>query len=171
LGEKRDPRRIIVELYEDPSRQATENEIETIRAHLLSAEFKPDIRVPAAIRGLSASGHTLGTREDSLVTHLVQRVALDEQWAEGTTPREYLMDLRAAIRDDSARFGVGKPEGNAAPLVYVFANNPTPPERRSRNSEPVMFVLYGVADDVIITGHMASSADAVRKARDFRWLR
>jgi hypothetical protein len=34
-----------------------------------------------------------------------------------------------------------------------------------------MFVLYGVGPDATITGHQASSIDAVRKANDFRWLR
>lgn len=91
--------------------------------------------------------------------------------AAGTTPERYLADLRAALRDGSARFGVGKPPGNRAPLVYVFADNPVPHRRRGRRAEPLMFVLYGVADGVIITGHMVSSVDAVRKADDFRWLR
>ncbi len=162
---------IIIELYADPNREADEAEIRTIRKRLTDAGFLEEIRVPPSSRGLSASGYTLGGRESSLVHHLVRRIVLDEQWTDGTTPEQYLADLRAAVEDGSARFGVGKPSGNDAPLVYVLADNPVPHRRRGRRAEPSMFVLYGVADGVIITGHMVSGTDAVRKADDFRWLR
>lgn len=162
---------VIIELHANPNRIASEAEIEAIRDRLTGAGFLEDVGVPPSSRGLSASGYTLGARESSLVHHLVRRIVLDEQWADGTTPEQYLADLRASIRDDSARFGVGKPSGNSAPLVYVFADNLVPQRRRGRYAEPLMFVLYGVADDVIITGHMVSGMDTVRKAEDFRWLR
>lgn len=129
------------------------------------------MRVPRFLRGRSAGGYTLSSRERPLVVHLVERIAYDEQWASGTTPEEYLEDLRAAIQDDSARFGIGRPAGSRAPLVYVFADNVVPEERRGRKCLPVMFVLYGVGPDATIPGHQASSIDAVRKANDFRWLR
>jgi len=162
---------IIIELHANPDREASEAEIRGIRKRLTDAGFLEEIRVPPSSRGLSASGYTLGGRESSLVHHLVRRIVLDEQWTDGTTPEQCLADLRTAVEDGSARFGVGKPPGNDAPLVYVFADNPVPHRRRGRRAEPSMFVLYGVADGVIITGHMVSGTDAVRKADDFRWLR
>lgn len=162
---------IIIELHGNPDRRANEAEIQGLRNRLIGAGFLEEVRIPPSSRGLSASGYTLGEREGSLVHHLVQRIVLDEQWADGTTPKQYLTDLRASINDSSARFGVGKPFGNSAPLVYVFADNLVPQWRRGRRDESLMFVLYGVADGVIITGHMVSSTDAVRKADDFRWLR
>lgn len=162
---------LIIELHANPDRVASEAEIREIREHLAAANFLEDIRVPPSSRGLTASGYTLGARTSSLVHHLVWRVALDEQWGGGTTPEQYLADLRAAIGVGSARFGVGKPPGNRAPLLYVFADNPVPQRRRGRHAETLVFVLYGVADGVIITGYMVSSVEAVRKADDFRWLR
>lgn len=162
---------IIVELHGNPDRVASEAEMRAIRERLTEVGFLEEVRVPPSSRGLSASGYTLGGRESSLVRHLVRRIVLDEQWADGTTPERYLADLRAAVTDGSARFGVGKPAGNAAPLVYVFADNPVPQGRRGRRAEPMMFMLYGVADGVIITGHMVSGTDTVRKADDFRWLK
>lgn len=162
---------LIIELHANPDRKANEAEIRAIRDHLTNAGFLEKVRIPPSSRGLSASGYTLGRREVSLVHHLVRRIVLDEQWTDGTAPEEYLADLSASIQDGSARFGVGKPPGNRAPLVYVFADNLVPPGRRGRRAESLMFVLYGVADGVIITGHMVSGTDAVRKADDFRWLR
>ncbi len=162
---------IIVELHGNPDRAASEAEIQAIRGRLTEVGFLEEVRIPPSSRGLSASGHTLGRRESSLVYHLVRRIVLDGQWSDGTTPERYLADLRAAVADGSTRFGVGKPAGNDAPLVYVFADNPVPRERRGRRAEPMMFVLYGVANGVIITGHMVSGTDTVRKADDFRWLR
>ncbi|MBA2714440.1 MAG: hypothetical protein H0U55_12915 [Rubrobacteraceae bacterium] len=163
--------KVIIELHANPGRRASEAEIQAIRDRLTSVGFPERVRIPLASRGLSASGYTLGRREDSLIHHLVRRIVLDEQWTDGTTPEQYLADLRASIKDNSARFGVGKPQGNSAPLVYVFAGNLVPQQRRGRRDDPFLFVLYGVADGVIITGHMVSGADAVRKADDFRWLR
>ena len=162
---------IITEPHANPEREASEAEIQAIRKRVMNVGFLEEIRIPPSSRGLSASGYTLGGRESSLVHHLVCRIVLDEQWNDGTTPEQYLADLRAAVEDGSARFGAGKPPGNNAPLVYVFAGNPVPQRRRGRRAEPSMFVLYGVADGVIITGHMVSGTDAVRKADDFRWLR
>lgn len=161
----------IIELHANPDRSANEAEIQAIRDRLMGVGFLEEVRIPPSSRGLTASGHTLGERANSLVHHLVRHIVLDEQWSAGTTPEQYLEDLRAAIEDGSARFGVGKPQGNSAPLLYVFADNPVPQRRRGRRAESLMFVLYGVTDGVIITGHMVSGTDAVRKAEGFRWLR
>lgn len=162
---------VIIELHANPGRKANEAEIQAIRDRLTGADLLEEVRIRPSSRGLSASGYTLVGGEGSLVHHLVRRIVLDEQWADGTTPEQYLTDLRASINDGSARFGVGKPSGNTAPLVYVFADNLVPQWRRGRRDESLMFVLYGVADGVIITGHMVSGANAVRRADDFRWLR
>lgn len=167
-----DPHGLIRRLHENPGRRASAQQIEAIRRYLARVAFEErKVRVPRFLRGRSAGGYTLSSRERPLVVHLVERIAYDEQWASGTTPEEYLEDLRAAIQDDSARFGIGRPAGSRAPLVYVFADNVVPEERRGRKSLPVMFVLYGVGPDATIPGHQASSIDAVRKANDFRWLR
>ncbi len=62
------------------------------------------------------------------------------------------------------------PEGSP-PLVYVVSEMQVPEKRRGENNERLMFVLYGTAPGVIITGYQASSMDAINFPENVRWLR
>ena len=72
-------------------RAAAPDAIEQIVERMATAPFEPrDLRVKVRHRGLRLHGRVLGAREPSLFYHLVQRVAIDEQWAARTTADQYL---------------------------------------------------------------------------------
>ncbi|CAN5821076.1 hypothetical protein BH20ACT11_BH20ACT11_11280 [soil metagenome] len=162
---------LIREIAENHERPLTGEEVQRVVECVSSAPFDPEPRrVATALRGLFYQGHELGTREQPLRSHLVQRVLIDRQWADGTVAHEYLEDLRAAARHPSAKIAVGLPPGSG-PLVYLFAPNATPPGRLGENSLPWVFVLYSTDADAIITGYQASGMETVRLPSNTRWLR
>ena len=162
---------LIREIAEDPDRPVTGEELQRIVECVALAPFDPEPRrVATALRGISYQGHELGARERPLISHLVQRVLIDRQWACGTTAHEYLEDLRAAARHPSARIAVGAPPGSG-PLLYVFAPNAMPRDRLGEKSLPRVFVLYGADAAAIITGYQASGMETVRLPSNTRWLR
>src|SRR4051794_34945686 len=81
-------------------RAATAGEIAAIVERMASAPFHPRV-VPVGMKyqGLPYLGRALSNREQALFFHLTLRVVYDEQWRMGTTEREYVEDLRRAIRD------------------------------------------------------------------------
>src|SRR4051794_29854718 len=74
-------------------RTPTESEIAVILDRMASAPFNPQqMKVPRRDRGHTYRGQTLGERADSLTYHLVKRVVIEQQWAPGTTPDDYVED-------------------------------------------------------------------------------
>lgn len=161
---------LIEEIVQDRGRPVSEEEMALILEHVASASFDPDKRrVKPALRGVSYRGYEIGEREPSLISHLAQRVVVDQQWAESTTTQQYLDDLRAAARHPSARVAVGIPAGSA-PLLYLFAPNEIPEQRRGPKALPLLFVLYSTISGVIITGYQVSGLKMVRLPQGARWL-
>lgn len=77
---------LIEEIAQDRGRPVSEEEMALILEHVASASFDPDKRrVKPALRGVSYRGYEIGEREPSLISHLAQRVVVDQQWAESTT--------------------------------------------------------------------------------------
>lgn len=170
-GSGRNPDLLIREIAENLDRPVTGAEIDRILEHVAGAPFDPEERrVRRGLRGLSYQGYDLRETEYALITHLLQRVLVDRQWREGATARQYLEDLRAAVRHPSARVAVGTPEGSE-PLVYVFADNPVPEDRRGTKPERFLFVLYATYIGAIITGYQTGDASATRLPENVRWLR
>lgn len=170
-GDNDDMDALIRGIADEPDRAVTHEGIVLIVDRVAIARFDTrPVRVRPDLRGLVYRGRKVGSWDDALFYHLAQRVVTDGQWAYGTTEAEYLEDLRAAVRHPSAQIGVGTPSGSE-PLVYCLSENVVPEERRGENGEALMFVLYGIGSGAIITGHQASSMEAIDFAKNVRWLR
>ena len=161
--------RLIRELVQT-GRPATPEEIADILDRMATAPFTSrNVPVPAEYRGLTYLGRTLGTRAPSLFLHLVERVVADEQWTYGTTDREYLADLRSAIREPSARLLVYQRRGDN--LAAVLAPNVIPASRRGRQPQPWLYVVYSADYGRITSGYQASSLQTIIIPGDAQWLR
>jgi hypothetical protein len=95
-------------------RAATPDDVAQIIARMATAPFDSEtVRVRVADRGISYRGLTRGARAASLDYHLIKRVMVDQQWVTRTTTRQYLADLRRAVRDPSARLAVYERQGGS----------------------------------------------------------
>lgn len=135
---------------------------------IAGAPFMGKVRVRPAERGRRYLGRGVGAVEESLFVHLVRRVR-EGQWAEGTTESEYLEDLRAAVRDPSARLALYVLRGGH--VAAAFSNNRMPPSRRGPNALDYLFVVYSADRGRIISGYQASSLDAVEVSASPLWVR
>jgi len=97
-------------------RLPSQSETAEIVNRVSTAEFDSRIiRVPESVRP-----HVPHRTErwDALSLHLTQRVAVDGQWIDGTTPDAFVGDLHAAAGDASARIAIyGARGGNVALVV------------------------------------------------------
>lgn len=150
-------------------RQATPTEVQQILRHIAGAPFDPRvIAVPSNRRGLTYQGRTLGGYEDALFVHLVQRVVVDEQWADGTTEQEYLDDLHAAAGDPGAQLVLYQRRGGA--IAAIFAPNVVPAHRWGRHAEPWLFVVYAADHGTIISGYQVSGLQTLSIPGGAQWL-
>lgn len=140
--------RLIRELIRT-GRPATPEEVERIIERMATVPFNPrQRRVRGEERGASYQGYTLGAREEALRYHLIKRIVIEKQWAEGTTEEQYLTDLRRAVSSSAAR-------------LVVF-------ERRGGF---LMLVIYAADRGIIVSGYQFSSLETVRIPEEARWLR
>src|SRR2546429_6729293 len=106
-GSDADPADALIREIILTKRTPIESEIAVILGRMASAPFnRRQMKVPRRDRGHTYRGQTLGERADSLTYHLVKRVVIEEQWALGTTPDDYVEDLHRAVRDPQARLAV-----------------------------------------------------------------
>ncbi len=163
--------RLIRELIET-DREATSEEVGRIVGHIAAAPFDPRV-VPVAVdhRALTHEGRTLGSRENALVYHLVQRVVVERQWAEGTTPERYLADLRQAVRTPDARLVVYFRRGGHIAVTVTPTDRVLSPGRRGVGELPNLLVVYSADRGIIVTGYQFSTIEATGIPRDARWLR
>jgi hypothetical protein len=156
----------------DVPRPATDAEVQRIVERVASAPFNPTVvRVPGRERGATYAGHTLGTRESSLVYHLVKRVAIERQWAEGTTASDYLDDLRRAVRSAAARLALFADRGDHIVAVVTPTASVVPAHRRGTEWQPNVLVVYSADRGMIRTGYQFSSLQAVDIPTEAQWLR
>lgn len=127
------------------------------------------VAVRLRFRGLTYQEHTLGDRERAVFLHLVQRVVVEEQWADGIGEREYVEDLRTAIMDSAARLCVYERRGGA--VAAVFARNWAPMSHRGPDVLPFVFVIYSADRGRIISGYQASDINRLSIGGDVQWLK
>ena len=120
-------------------------------------------------QGLSYRGRTLTQRAPALFLHLVQRVVVEEQWADGIREQEYLTDIRTAIRDDAARLCIYRRRGGS--LAAILVSNRMPLSRCGLGALPLIFVVYSADRGRIISGYQASSLATLSIAEDVQWLK
>jgi hypothetical protein len=126
------------------SGRATEPaEIERILDRMASAPFDPRaVRVPIHERGLTYGNRMILERADSLFLHLVRRVLIRGQWSIGTTPDQYLDDLRQVVRVQDINLTVYSRRGGSLAAALAPTNQVVPPDRRGPRSLPELFVVY-----------------------------
>lgn len=153
-------------------RAATPEEIDQIIDRMATAPFDPRTRrVPDALRGVTYRRHTLEEQEPTMVIHLVQRVAGDGQWVDGTTEAEYLADLRRAVRDLAAGLAVYLRHGGSIAATLTPTENVLPTERRGPDALPWLYVVYSGDRGIIISGYQASGLDTLSIPEHAQWLR
>lgn len=153
-------------------REATEREIERIVERMATASFEATERsVPVDDRGARYQGRTLGARSDPLTYHLIKRVAIDKQWADGTTAEQYVADLRRAVRDPAARLAVYQRRGGLIAASVTPAARVLPPERQGTRPQPELLVIYSAERGIIISGYQFPRLENTGVPEEARWLR
>jgi hypothetical protein len=153
-------------------RAAAPDEIAQILQRMATAPFTSRIvRVPTRERGAAYQGHTLLARAPSLVYHLVKRVAIEEQWASGTTQSEYLSDLGRGIRELSSRLAVYTRRGDHVAAVVSATNLVVPAVRRGADSLPQLLVVYSANSGMIVTGYQFSTLEQTGIPWEALWLK
>jgi hypothetical protein len=141
-------------------RQVSDAERASIVAHIASAEFNRNgVTTEEQIRGLTYLGRTVEPWADSLFVHLVRRVLVQRQWAEGTTEAIYLADLREAVLHPAADVPLGLAGG--LPTVQITAPLTVPEERRGPRAQPWIVVICAPNRDRLVSGYQ------VRQPRQF----
>ena len=120
---------------------------------------------------MNYQGRVLGAREDSLFYHLVKRVLLDEQWAEGTTVDRFLADLRAAVRSTEARLVIYADWGGPVAATITPTSVIVPATRRSRQSQPNLLVIYSADRGMLVSGYQSSTLGKTRIPQEALWLK
>lgn len=163
--------RLIRELIRT-GRPATPEEVERIIERMATVPFNPrQRRVRGEERGASYQGYTLGAREEALRYHLIKRVVIEKQWAEGTTEEQYLADLRRAVSSSAARLVVFERRGGFLAATITPTDLVIPVARHGSRSLPVMLVIYAADRGIIVSGYQFSSLETVRIPEEARWLR
>jgi len=156
----------------DTGRAATDADVVRIIERMASVPFASHtIRIDLDERGASYQGVVLGTLADSFTYHLIKRVAIEQQWADGTTGDDYLQDLRRAIRDTEAHLTVYSRRGGVVAAIIVPTARILPPERCGDRPEQSIIVIYSTDRGRIISGYQFSSLAVTGIPQEARWLR
>lgn len=161
--------RLILELIQS-GRDVTTAEIDRIIGRIAGAPFNPrSVRVPQYERGARYRRYTLDARAPSLAYHLVKRVAIERQWAAGTTPDSYVMDLQAAVRDPLARLAVYERRGDHVAVTVTPTDVVLPSRRRGPQRLANLLVIYSADRGIIVTGYQFSTLEAAGIPKEARW--
>ena len=148
----------------------TDEEVAQIKERLSSAPFNPAIvRIGRSLRGTTYLGRPVRATERSLFAHLVQRVVRDRQWADSTSQRQYLADLRRAAKSRDSQLALY--EDGPDLVVAVLGANTLPAWKLGPRSGPLLFVVYSARTGRLLSGYQLASADRARIAGDALWLR
>lgn len=163
--------RLIRELV-DTNRAATAEEVVRIIDRMATVPFAShEVKINPQEQGASYHGMMLGARADSLTYHLIKRVAIEQQWAQGTTAQGYVTDLRRAIRDDETQLTVYRRRGGAMAAIVVPTARILPPDRRGPKPAPKMIVIYSADRGRIISGYQFSTFTVTGVPPEAQWLK
>ena len=161
--------RLIRELV-DSLRAASDYEVDRLINYIARAPFNTQtVAVPIELQGREYLGQTLSSTADSLTVHLVSRVLSDRQWRAGTTATSFQSDIQAAVLHPSARLIVYQRRGGY--LAAILSGNPVPAARRGDRTLPLLFIVYALQRDSIISAYQASDVDQLSIPGDALWLR
>jgi hypothetical protein len=148
---------LIIELIES-GRQATDDELAQIAAHVAQAPFASRlIRPPRWWRdALAQCGIAVPVHVSAGEFHLFRRVYLDKQWPPSTTLEAYVQDLRQAIRHPEAEIWTYRYYG--APAIGFLAPSHIP---EAPTSTPFIFVAYSPQYGTLITGYQTAGVEKV----------
>jgi hypothetical protein len=148
---------LIVELIE-AGRQATEDELSQIVAHVAQAPFASrPVRPPSwLLEALARLGITMPARMPASEAHLLKRIYYDQQWPVGTTTDQFVADLRLAIRHPDAR--VWTYEYFGEPCVGLLAPSHI---RDTPGAKSYIFVVYSARYRTLTTGYQASGPETI----------
>jgi hypothetical protein len=153
-------------------RAASPDEIAQIVERIATAPFTSRlVRVPSRERGVEYQGHVLAARMPSLDYHLIKRVAIEEQWAWGTTLARYLSDLERAVRDPAARLVVYERRGDHVAATITPTGQVIPTARLGTDALPQLLVVYFADNRMIVTGYQFSTLDQIGVPEEARWLK
>ncbi len=153
-------------------RAAIVAEVALIIDRMATAPFDPRLRkVRVKERGIPYRGRRVAAHEDSLFHHLVKRVLIEQQWADGTTEDQYLVDLRRAVRSAVARLVVYNDRDGPLAATISPTAAVVPTERQGVNPLPNLLVVYSADRGVLITGYQFSSLAHVRLPEEVVWLK
>ena len=166
-GRKPDARQIATEIITG-ARRPTAEDAELLREHLASAPFsKAQVKVPTALRRMNVGGAEIGPKATADVVHLAQRLK-DEQWADGTTQKEYIRDLHQHCADAGSRVVVYDRRGGQ--IIGILAPTTVPDGRRGLKTLPMMYIVYSVDRAAIISGYQASAIEAISIPESAIWF-
>ena len=161
---------LIAELLET-DRDASPDDVRRIIERMATAPFDSRLtRVPISDRGLAYQGHVVAARETSLVVHLVRRVLLDRQWAEGTTAEQYVTDLRRAVRSQHTSLAVYGRRGGRLAATLTRTVQAVPASQRGPDWLPELLVVYSADRGMIVTGYQVSGRQVIHIPEGARWL-
>lgn len=158
---------LIIELV-NSGRQATEEELARIIAHVAQAPFASHlVRPPRWLRdALAERGITLPARVPADEFHLLRRIYLDKQWPPGTTVETYVQDLQQAVRHPEAEIWTYRYYG--APAIGFLAPSHVP---GTSVSTPFLFVAYNPQYGTLVTGYQTAGPDKVFNLEAYRDIR
>lgn len=163
--------RLIRELIQS-GRAAIPGEVEQILLRMTTTSFAlEETGVPLQDRGARYRGQTLGVRADPLTYHLIKRVAIEEQWADGTTADQYLADLRRAVRDPGARLTVYERRGGHLATTVTATDRVVRAARRGPQPQPQLLVIFSADRGIIVSGYQFSTLDQTGIPQEARWLK
>jgi hypothetical protein len=110
---------------------------------------------------------------DRLIHELIAsgRVAIERQWADGTTAAGYLADLRRAARHPLARLLVYQRRGGAIAVTISSTDQVAPPGHWGPSWLPNLLVIYSADHGMMLSGYQFSDLVAVGIPEEARWLR
>jgi hypothetical protein len=153
-------------------RPAPASEIDAIVERMATAPFNTQSRrVPTKERGASYRGISLGRQENSLDYHLVKRVTLEAQWADGLTAEQYVADLRRAVRDPLARLAIYPRRSGDIASAITSTPRVIPDERLGVGFLPQLIVIFAADRGMIVTGYQFSTIEQTGIPPEARWLR
>lgn len=141
----------------DSRRRLSVEELRHVLEHVADVPFATrPVKAHREVQGREYLGYRLEGKLPSLVAHLAKRVLKDEQWPVGTTPQQYLADLRQAIRSPEAqlytyRYGIGARAQHC--LGILAPNHVQGPKNRA-----LLWVVYSATYGRITTGYQIGSA-------------
>ena len=152
--------------------EASPEDVDAIVQRMATASFsRRAIRVPSSERGLDYGHIVLRRSSDSLAYHLVKRVRVEGQWADGTTADEYLDDIQAAVKHQAARILVYERSGDFFAAAISPTTEVVPVGRLGRDWLPNLIVAYSARHAMVTTSYMFSRLAAVNLPEKIRWLR